>query len=40
MSDASLETGTATHRTRRVPVTRMPGPKKIINAGIIENAGH
>jgi hypothetical protein len=39
MPDAGYKTGTATNRTRRVPVTRMPGPKKLINAGIIENVG-
>jgi hypothetical protein len=34
MPDADSETSTATHRTRRVPDWRMPGPKNLINAGI------
>jgi hypothetical protein len=31
---AQPRTSTATHRTRRVPDWRMPGPRNLINAGI------
>jgi hypothetical protein len=37
MPDVGLETGTATNRTRRVPVRRMPGQMKLTNAGTMSD---
>jgi hypothetical protein len=37
MPDAGYETGTATNRTRCVPVRRMPGQMKLTNAGTMRD---
>jgi hypothetical protein len=37
MPDAGYKTGTATNRTRRVPVRRMPGQMKLTNAGTMSD---